>query len=50
MALLALFSFLATRRLSILPGRFQNVMEVIIGGFDTLLTDTMGHRGGSSSR
>ena len=45
MALLALFSFLATRRINILPGRFQNVMEVIIGGFDTLLTDTMGHEG-----
>lgn len=45
MALLAFFAFLATRRLSILPGRFQNVMEVIIGGFDTLLTDTMGHQG-----
>jgi F-type H+-transporting ATPase subunit a len=45
MALLALFSFLATRRMSILPGRFQNVMEVIIGGFDSLLTDTMGHEG-----
>jgi F-type H+-transporting ATPase subunit a len=45
MAALALFAFLATRRLSILPGRFQNVMEVIIGGFDTLLTDTMGHQG-----
>lgn len=45
MAALALFSFLATRRLSILPGRFQNVMEVIIGGFDTLLIDTMGHQG-----
>jgi F-type H+-transporting ATPase subunit a len=45
MAALALFSFLATRRLSILPGRFQNVMEVIIGGFDTLLVDTMGHQG-----
>jgi F-type H+-transporting ATPase subunit a len=45
MAFLALFSFLATRRMSILPGRFQNVMEVIIGGFDSLLTDTMGHEG-----
>ncbi|MCX5819052.1 MAG: F0F1 ATP synthase subunit A [Deltaproteobacteria bacterium] len=45
MALLALFSFLATRRMSVLPGRFQNVMEVIIGGFDSLLTDTMGHEG-----
>ena len=45
MAMLVLFSFLATRRMSILPGRFQNVMEVILGGFDSLLTDTMGHEG-----
>jgi F-type H+-transporting ATPase subunit a len=45
MAMLALFSFLATRRMNILPGRFQNVMEVIIGGFDDLLTSTMGHEG-----
>jgi F-type H+-transporting ATPase subunit a len=45
MVALVLFSFLATRRLSIVPGRFQNVMEVIIGGFDSLLTDTMGHEG-----
>ena len=45
MAMLALFSFLATRRMNILPGRFQNVMEVIIGGFDSLLADTMGHEG-----
>ncbi len=45
MALLALFSFLATRRLSILPGGFQNVMEVIIEGFDNLLTETMGPEG-----
>jgi F-type H+-transporting ATPase subunit a len=45
MAMLALFSFLSTRRMNILPGRFQNVMEVIIGGFDSLLTNTMGHEG-----
>jgi len=45
MAVLALFSFLATRRMSILPGRFQNVMEVIIGGLDNLITETMGHEG-----
>jgi len=45
MAMLALFSFLATRRMNILPGRFQNIMEVIIGGLDSLLTDTMGHEG-----
>jgi len=45
MAMLALFSFLATRRLSIIPGGFQNVMEVIIEGFDNLLTETMGPEG-----
>lgn len=44
-AMLALFSFLATRRVSILPGRFQNVMEVIVEGIDTFLTDTMGPEG-----
>lgn len=45
MAVLALFSFLATRRLNILPGGFQNVMEVIIEGFDNLITESMGHEG-----
>lgn len=43
--LLALLSFLATRRLEIYPGRFQNVMETIVSGLDTLLIDTMGHHG-----
>ena len=45
MAALALFSFLATRRVSILPGKFQNVMEVVVEGIDTFLTDTMGPEG-----
>ena len=45
MAMLALCSFLATRRMDILPGRFQNVMEAIIGGFDDLLVETMGPEG-----
>jgi F-type H+-transporting ATPase subunit a len=45
MAMLALFSFLATRRLNILPSGFQNVMEVIIEGFDNLLVETMGPEG-----
>jgi len=44
-ALLTVLSFLATRRLQIYPGRLQNVMEVIIGGFDSLLVDTMGDKG-----
>jgi F-type H+-transporting ATPase subunit a len=45
MAVLALFSFLATRRLNMLPGRFQNVMEVIIDAFDNLVSETMGPEG-----
>ena len=45
MAMLALFSFLATRRMNMLPGRFQNVMEAILGGFDDLLVETMGPEG-----
>ncbi len=45
MAMLALFSFLATRRMNILPGGVQNVMEVIVEGFDNLLTETMGREG-----
>ena len=44
-ALLALLSFLATRKLSVYPGTSQNVMEVIIGGFDGLLNEIMGHNG-----
>ena len=45
MALLAVSSFLATRRLDIYPTRFQNVMEVVMSGFDSLINDTMGHEG-----
>ena len=43
--ILALLSVLATRRLSVYPGQAQNVMEVIIGGFDSLLNEIMGHNG-----
>lgn len=42
---LTLISFLATRRLEVYPGRFQNVIEVIIDGFDSLLKEIMGHNG-----
>ena len=45
MAVLALFSFLATRRMTIIPGGFQNVMEVVIEGLDNLITESMGHEG-----
>src|SRR4030042_993164 len=45
MAMLALCSFLATRRMDILPGRFQNIMEAVLGGFDDLLVEKMGAEG-----
>jgi len=45
MAVLALLSVLATRRMNILPGGVQNVMEVVIEGFDNLLVETMGPEG-----
>ena len=45
MAMLVLCSFLATRRMDMLPGRFQNVMEAVLGGFDDLLVETMGPEG-----
>lgn len=44
-ALLSVLSFLATRSLQVYPGRLQNVMEVIVDGFHSLLLDTMGHHG-----
>lgn len=43
--LLSLLSLLSTRNLAVYPGKFQNVMEVIIGGFDSLLNEIMGHNG-----
>lgn len=43
--ILATLSFIATRRLQVYPAQAQNVMEVIIGGFDSLLNDIMGHNG-----
>src|SRR4030042_1816189 len=45
MIALALLPFFATRRLDIYPIRLQNVMEAILSGIDTFLTDTMGHEG-----
>jgi F-type H+-transporting ATPase subunit a len=45
MALLALFSFLATRRLQLTPGAIQNTMEVFVGAIQKLLLDTMGAQG-----
>ena len=45
MLLLALLSFLATRKLSIYPGKMQHVFEVILGGIRSLVLDVMGPEG-----
>jgi len=45
MLLLALFSFLVTRKLSIYPGKMQHVVEVILGSIRTLVLDVMGPEG-----
>ncbi len=43
--LLIVISVLATRKLQIIPGSFQNVMEVIIESLHNLLLETMGEHG-----
>ncbi len=45
MLVLIVVSYLATRRLDIYPGKLQNVMEIVIGGLDTFITDLMGPEG-----
>ena len=45
MLLLAVLSFLATRKLSIYPGKMQHVVEVVLGGIRNLILDVMGPEG-----
>ncbi len=45
MLTLALLSFLATRRLSVYPGKLQHVFEVVLGGIRGLMLDVMGPTG-----
>jgi len=45
LAFLILCAFLATRRLNLVPGKFQNVVELIVGQLDNLLLETMGSKG-----
>jgi F-type H+-transporting ATPase subunit a len=45
MALLCVLSFLATRRLALVPRGVQNMMEILIEQFLTLLDDVIGHDG-----
>lgn len=45
MALLLLLSLLTTRALKSIPGGLQNFMEVVIGGIENMLVETMGEHG-----
>jgi len=45
MAMLILVSFLATRGIKSMPGGLQNFMEVVVGGIENMITDTMGEHG-----
>lgn len=43
--LLAIISLMATKALKAVPGRLQNFMEVIIGGIENMVVETMGEHG-----
>jgi F-type H+-transporting ATPase subunit a len=45
MALLLLLSLLTTRALKPIPNGLQNFMEVVIGGIENMLVETMGEHG-----
>ncbi len=45
MLLLLLISFLVGRNLQMVPGRLQNVFEVIIGGLENFCVNNVGERG-----
>lgn len=44
-ALLLLLSMMATKGLKIVPGGLQNFMEVVIGGIENMINETMGEHG-----
>ncbi len=44
-ALLVLLSILATKGLKAVPGGLQNFMEVIVGGIENMVVETMGEHG-----
>ncbi len=45
MAILVVLSLMVRSRLSKVPGKLQNFMEVVIGGIENLVVDNMGERG-----
>lgn len=42
---LVLLSMAATKGLSAIPGKLQNFMEVVVGGIENMLVETMGEHG-----
>jgi F-type H+-transporting ATPase subunit a len=44
-ALLLVLSVMATRSLKSIPGGLQNFMEVIVGGIENMIVETMGEQG-----
>jgi F-type H+-transporting ATPase subunit a len=45
MIFLLLLSLLATRSLKTVPGGLQNFMEVVVGGIENMINETMGEKG-----
>ncbi|MFZ3208170.1 MAG: F0F1 ATP synthase subunit A [Geobacteraceae bacterium] len=45
MLFLLLLSLLATRNLKTVPGGLQNFMEVVVGGIENMIDETMGEKG-----
>jgi F-type H+-transporting ATPase subunit a len=45
MALLLLISLLGTRALRTIPGGLQNFLEVVVGGIENMVVETMGEHG-----
>ncbi len=45
MVILIVVAFLASRTITLVPGKTQNFMEVVIGGVEGLITETMGKEG-----
>jgi F-type H+-transporting ATPase subunit a len=43
--LLAILSFLTTKSLKSVPGGLQNFMEVVVGGIENMILETMGEKG-----
>jgi F-type H+-transporting ATPase subunit a len=44
-ALLAIVSIVATKAVKMIPGGLQNFMEVVIGGIENMIVETMGEHG-----